>query len=386
MTAYYVDNVNGNDGNAGTSEGAAKATISAGVGLLASAGDILYIQSAGSNYTLTSAQAITLAGSTSGKYRIEGYTTTPGAQDGRPTITCATNSVNLFELNAATYVDFVHLKITHTAGTRGAAFAGVTAASSDIRIIDCVVDGCSYAVSASSRELNVLTFAGNTVINCTSGGIANAANIQYLLGNTFRSNTGSGWDSAGATVSTGVFIGNLFASNGRGIYDTGTTRTMSFIVVGNTFANNTDDGFRSDETTGSIALLHANNIYWSNGGSGDYGINLQDGATEIAARLLFNRNNAYGDNGTGSDHRNNLSAGTGDVTLTADPFTNAAGGDYSLNNTAGGGAACRAVAFPASFVDGSTTNALDIGAVQHEDAGGGGTVPMPVSMSGGLLV
>lgn len=53
------------------------------------------------------------------------------------------------------------------------------------------------------------------------------------------------------------------------------------------------------------------------------------------------------------------------ISLTGDPFTNAASEDFTLNNTAGAGAACRA----ASDLWGGY---LDIGAVQHQDSGGGG--------------
>jgi hypothetical protein len=70
-------------------------------------------------------------------------------------------------------------------------------------------------------------------------------------------------------------------------------------------------------------------------------------------------------------------AGAHDVVLTGDPFTNAAGGDFSLNNTAGAGAALRALGFPGVFPLGLTTGYPDIGAAQHQDAGGGG--------GGGLL-
>jgi hypothetical protein len=43
MATYYVSAQNGNDSNAGTSVGAAKASFSAGIALLSSAGDKLYI-------------------------------------------------------------------------------------------------------------------------------------------------------------------------------------------------------------------------------------------------------------------------------------------------------------------------------------------------------
>ena len=60
----------------------------------------------------------------------------------------------------------------------------------------------------------------------------------------------------------------------------------------------------------------------------------------------------------------------GQVALTANPFTNAAGGDFSLNSTAGGGAACKGIsqAFPGV----STTGSMYIGAVAPAGSGGGG--------------
>lgn len=59
--------------------------------------------------------------------------------------------------------------------------------------------------------------------------------------------------------------------------------------------------------------------------------------------------------------------------ISAGPFTNPGSGDFSINNTAGGGAACRAAGFPGAFPGGLTTGYLDIGAVQHQDSGGGGS-------------
>ena len=52
------------------------------------------------------------------------------------------------------------------------------------------------------------------------------------------------------------------------------------------------------------------------------------------------------------------------------PFTNAAGGDYSLNNTAGQGAACRSVGFSGTAPFGTGYN--DIGPLRHQDPTGGG--------------
>jgi hypothetical protein len=64
----------------------------------------------------------------------------------------------------------------------------------------------------------------------------------------------------------------------------------------------------------------------------------------------------------------------GFITLTASPFTNAAGNDFSLNTTAGGGALLRAAGYPATLPGLSTASALDVGAAQHAD---------PASVAGG---
>lgn len=71
----------------------------------------------------------------------------------------------------------------------------------------------------------------------------------------------------------------------------------------------------------------------------------------------------------------NFSAASGgivDITvLTASPFTNAAGLDFSLNNTAGGGALVRAAGLPGTFPSNVNTTAYqDSGAAQHQDSGG----------------
>lgn len=74
----------------------------------------------------------------------------------------------------------------------------------------------------------------------------------------------------------------------------------------------------------------------------------------------------------------------GFITGSATFFTNAAGGDFSLNTTAGGGAAARAAGVLGVFPVGLTTGFLDVGAAQHADpAGSGGLLTHP-GMSGGM--
>lgn len=83
----------------------------------------------------------------------------------------------------------------------------------------------------------------------------------------------------------------------------------------------------------------------------------------------FIQDNAIGNNGT---NYTNITS-QNDVTLTANPFTSSGTGDFSLNSTAGGGAACKGVGFPGTFPGGTTVGHIDIGAVQSAAGGGGST-------------
>lgn len=71
------------------------------------------------------------------------------------------------------------------------------------------------------------------------------------------------------------------------------------------------------------------------------------------------------------------------VTLTADPYVSVGTDNLALNNTPGGGAACRAAGIPGVFPGGATTGYLDIGAVQHQDSGVSSTPATP-NFSGGF--
>jgi hypothetical protein len=64
----------------------------------------------------------------------------------------------------------------------------------------------------------------------------------------------------------------------------------------------------------------------------------------------------------------NVTAGASDVTLSADPFTNGAGNVFTLNSTAGGGAALKGVGFPGALATGGTGKA-DIGMLQSGTGG-----------------
>jgi len=125
------------------------------------------------------------------------------------------------------------------------------------------------------------------------------------------------------------------------------------------FSSNTIHGCVDGIRLGNNGAIIAENIIYSMSG---YGIK---GNTSSGNPLILN--NAMGSLTSG--RIDTTGAGTVieevlGVTLTGDPFTNAAGGDYTLNSTSGAGALCRAAS---EFFGGQR----DLGAVQHTDSGGG---------------
>lgn len=169
---------------------------------------------------------------------------------------------------------------------------------------------------------------------------------------------------AHANTSTG-FMGIVAAHHCIAYGNTGaTTDGFNSITTGEMFVNcvsyaNGRDGFRID---GANTLL-LNCIAESNTG---VGFNL--GSNPVGGQLYNCAGFSAGTNltlGTGS-----FVSSTGFVTGTGSFFTNAASGDFSLNATAGRGLALRAAALPGLFPVGLTTGYLDIGAAQHQDAGG----------------
>ena len=114
-------------------------------------------------------------------------------------------------------------------------------------------------------------------------------------------------------------------------------------------------GIRLNDPTDESPMLMNNILY----GNNQFGIEADTAYHEVADW------NAFGANGTA---RSNIDAGIHDVVLTADPFVNAAGGNFALNNAAGGGALCLAAGFPGTLVDAVNIGRADIGALQHRSA------------------
>lgn len=306
--------------------------------------------------------------------------TPPAGVSGSPTITAGYNSTrgDLDSVN-----DFSNFP---TVQVNNAAIAAFTLSTTYQRLRNFIIDGAggvtkgTIGVTATSNHIVVENCkASNFTTNgFTSGGIA-------LFRRCWVTSMASGATSAFNLTSSAVRFVNCVASANpcpgfRSASAAGWFQRC--LAYANTGASS--DGFQSTGTTGAmcISCVAYNNgrdgIRWDGANSADdgaayncllvgnagYGLN---SATTAWADLPVDYN-AFFNNTTAA--RNGVPTGAHDVTLSGDPFTNAASGNFSLNNTAGAGAACRAAGFPGVFPAGLTTSYLDIGGVQHQDTGG----------------
>jgi hypothetical protein len=293
-----------------------------------------------------------------GGVRIYGYTTTRG-DNGRFTVTSSTNSINLFTFgSSARDYYFRNVSITHTATTRG---KGVTTTNNQIaaRIVyeNCIFDGCAQAIHVDSNTFDSglvgLILKNCEIKNSVAEGVQNPGAMLFI--NCYVHDNGGagiqlikGFDGSRGPL---TLIGSILYNNGAaGVLDNsqnGDVLNGGTIVFASHCAFVSNHGSGLDSRT-QPHMAHAENcIFYDNGQvlSAGYGWSFQD-----PAGVYSGGNNAYGNNFSGAIR--NQAALPGDVTLTADPFTNKGSGDFSLNSAAGGGALCKQAGFPGTLIGG----------------------------------
>lgn len=202
-------------------------------------------------------------------------------------------------------------------------------------------------------------------VGCTTGFASNSTNAFYYC---YAHGCTNGFSINGAfQVTHGCISAN---NSGIGFFTNG---SAGRILTACTAASNGSHGFDLSSDDRGVTLINC--LSCGNGGWGYNSGGVIDG-------LLLN-NCAGGGNTSGNYNAGNLLNVLNFVALTGDPFTNAAGGDFSLNNLGealGGspgtdrrGKWLRGAGVPGAFPGGTTTSYPDPGAVQHQDAGGGGS-------------
>ena len=336
--------------------GGALAHISVAYGT-AVASNTIYVKATGSNVETTT---VTLTQRNSPPMRFIGYGTTRG--DGaQVTWTTATNSTPLVEPssgNPCSYV-FENFAFTNTAGTPAPMLSG--SVNSQLFLVwfnNCTFSGFTSAVlggyaGGTNFDIKFVFFDECLISGCTSHGVT----------------TSGGWTFTGCLIQGNAGDGIHVTQIGSGSIDSGALVLVRTVVYNNTgsginFAENLSpfggqytypvlinsaldangaDGITWSNTQANLSLQLQNSIVENNAG---FGLNNTGSTANLGIIDTFN--NAYRNN-TSGNFAGGFVNGPGDVALTAEPFNNPSGGDFSLNSTAGGGAACKAVGFPSSL-------------------------------------
>lgn len=317
------------------------------------AGNQMWVKSGStsSDYLITSASNNVAGGCASVPARsgtlpsmVRGYGTRRGDYGTRPTLK-ASGSISTFKVITIGAFDVMeHLDIdcnNYTAST------GMDL-SSRAFAYSCIVRNATANGAATIGGPTRSTVFGCYFTGC-SGQPVPSGNCYY---STFYNN------SATAIASGDAVVGNLVI-NTTGASSDGIQYSGDGMCVENTVYGSGRDNYRVT----NVVCLFADNLSWG-------GVNGFNNVSGMTSSPLFFRCAAGG--ASTANFASNIAAGQkiDCITLSADPFTNAAGLDFSPNSAVGGGAAIRALAFPLSYLGTNTSNNRDIGAIQSRANGG----------------
>ena len=309
---------------------------------------------------------------------IEGYGTTRGdivtsctAAGTCPLFTTSTNSTAVFNPIGNTNTNFIliNLKITVTASTPNPGIDtdyGGTNNGLNTRIYNCLVDmsGAGSATQAiyfykGANSGGVEGIVENTELILASGydGIVNDSSnggFLFLFGNYIHGGRYGIYDNNDNDNHEWVILNNVLANLTRGVY-VQAGNLPDIVFNGNSCYNMTNECFY-DTGSPNWAVTQNNVLY-----GGTYGIRFN------SVPVGWAQNNFYGNFSSANTLNGVQNILSNDVTLTANPFTSTS--VFTLNSTAGGGAAVKAAGWPGVTPGG--TGYIDGGALQSKAASGG---------------
>lgn len=327
-------------------------------------------------YTLTTATANTAGGtisdSASGATNQptwwEGYETYRTDRGTQPilafgSITSATMYTVTGGNNCYKIVNLQFGKSTDTGTSNTGATAG-----RPIYFVRCVADTC--------KTVGFTTSSNATYIACRVTGSTGTAAFYNNGGSAFyvdcvaHANTIHGF----LTTNVSAFVRCIAYSNSGGSTDGFKASSANMMSYVNCVAySNGQHGFNIAASTQAVVL--ENCIAESNTGTGFY---VTSATTHNAVYVCAAYNNGTNFSTNWADLRGSITQSAGSF------FTNAGSGDFSLNNTSGRGALLRGAGTPGLFPASLTTGYIDIGAAQHQDAGGAAGIMVHPGMTGGM--
>lgn len=283
-----------------------------------------------------------------------GYTTTRG-DGGKYTITLgATFTGPLITTNNAN--SFHDIRNVALVGNATSGSIAITHAGRSNRIQNLKVSGFGagggHIVQIVTGSATLADFEISGGATGTSAALALGVNCQVWNG-WVHGNAGRGIVlSSGSMSMQRVISTDHTGANGYGFFNVSAGEWTTDHCVG---WNNAAGDWILSGANGSIVCT-----YCVSGGGSGYNWDNLTGPNSIDLYYCARKQNTTG------TFRTTPTINVGLVTLTGDPFTNAAAGDFSSDLVAGEGLALRDVV---STMFGLTTSYADIGAAQHLDAG-----------------
>jgi len=234
-------------------------------------------------------------------------------------ITNANGAVDI-GVGAVTMTD---CEIVHTGTGIGVTRGFLYVTNGVLRLFDCYVQPkeCAEVIRTANTQMII---CDNCHFDCEGVGGAS----MVIEGNVENCVVTSTLITEAAGDGITIDVGTFFAM------------TAYWFIKNNTIADCGGAGVHIVGTNTSTSTQPKFGYYIANNllvGNGTYGLDLDNSTTVFTANDVDY--NAFYNNTSGEI--NGHPAGANDITLTADPFTDTGNGDYSLNNTAGGGALVR---------------------------------------------
>jgi hypothetical protein len=357
LTAYFVDPaINGNSGTGtiGDPYGDLQYALNT-VTRDATNGDIFHVK-AGTAEVLAAALTLATYGTptAAAPLVLRGYTS--AANDGGVgEINC--NGVTMWAATTYDFVTLIDLEM-HTFGNNN----GVGLRNY------CHLVRCEVHKGASTPSGKTLVNLSGyvAVVGCyIHDGHTNSTSVAVSTGALVAHNYLAGFDGAGISTNNAATITGNIINLGANVSSGGIVHASSnpTNVIGNVIYSsvaNTGIGINVGNSSGRYCNLVINNIVIGFSGVGGDGITGAAGSFAVVAGY-----NAYYNNTTNNSIPVTYNDLGNDVSLSADPFTDAANGDFSL--TAAAKTALRSLGWPASYLGAhaNTDPHITIGPLQY---------------------
>lgn len=340
MTTYYVT-TSGSDSNNGLTEGTAFATPGYAASQATTIGDKIWVKAGTYNFTSTSTNVSGGAISLSDRVDMEGYDSTIGDRAARPLL--YGNSLSGSNM------------IAYGTTTRGLSDTA-TVANLDLDGTSTWSRGFSttgYLVTTSdcfAKNFTTAFYGGSWFVNCKA---TNGAGTSYDFAGGSKCISCYSYSSYAGFLSPTFLQGCIAADLSYIAFRLQNTTCVNCI------AYNSATGFTTPSNNEIHAFIRCIAVNNSSLGFNNF-------CSPMIQCAAYN-------NGTDYNETDPTKAVTfGNITLTADPFTDAANGDFTLNSDAGGGELLKSV----QWTDASgVTSYYDVGTYQRQvTAGSGGNV------------